>query len=85
MPARSLSVSRQISERKDRKPLGLPSVKGELANSAVATGCSASDTRIFLHHVGFGGEVEVHLHRAGPVHHVEAERADLRHVAVMIL
>ena len=33
-----------------------------------------------LHHVGFGGEVEIGLHRAGAVHHVEAERADLRHV-----
>ena len=45
MPERLLSVSRQISERVDRKPLGLPSTKGELANSAVATGCRASDTR----------------------------------------
>ena len=33
-----------------------------------------------LHHVGFGGEVVVGLDRAGPVHHVEAERADLRHI-----
>ncbi len=33
-----------------------------------------------LDHVGFGGEVEIGLHRAGPVHHVEAELADLRHV-----
>ena len=48
MPARALSVSRQISERNERKPLGLPSVNGELANSAVATGCSASDTRSFF-------------------------------------
>ena len=48
MPARSLSVSRQISERIDRKPFGRPSVKGEFANSAVATGCSASETRSFL-------------------------------------
>ena len=47
MPARALSVSRQISERNDTKPFGLPSVNGELANSAVATGCSASATRIF--------------------------------------
>ena len=46
MPARALSVSRQISERADRKPFGLPSVKGELANSAVAIGCSARPTRI---------------------------------------
>ena len=48
MPDRALSVSRQISERNDRKPLGLPSVNGELANRAVATGCSATDTRSFL-------------------------------------
>jgi hypothetical protein len=48
MPARLLSVSRQISERAERKPFGLPSVKGELANKAVATGCSASETRSFL-------------------------------------
>ena len=48
MPERALSVSRQISERNDRKPLGLPSVNGELANRAVATGCSAIDTRSFL-------------------------------------
>src|SRR5713226_5953307 len=48
IPERSLSVSRQISERNDRNPLGLPSVNGELANRAVATGCSASDTRSFF-------------------------------------
>jgi hypothetical protein len=48
MPARALSVSRQISERKERKPLGLHSVKGEFANSAVATGCNASETLSFL-------------------------------------
>ncbi|MDF2999529.1 MAG: hypothetical protein K0R27_5166, partial [Xanthobacteraceae bacterium] len=47
MPERLLSVSRQISERKERKPLGLPSVKGELANSAVAAGCRARPTRSF--------------------------------------
>ena len=48
MPERSASVSRQISERNDRNPLGLPSVNGELANSAVPTGCRASDTRSFF-------------------------------------
>ena len=46
-PVRSGSVSRQISARKDWKPFGLPSVKGELAKSAVATGWSASPTRNF--------------------------------------
>ena len=33
-----------------------------------------------LRHVGFGGIVEIDLHRAGPGHHVEAEIALLRHV-----
>src|SRR5580704_16783062 len=48
IPARALSVSRQISERNERKPFGLPSVNGELANNAVPIGCSASDTRSFF-------------------------------------
>ena len=48
MPLRSGSVSVQIWLRYDRKPLGLPSVKGELANSAVAIGCSARLTRNFF-------------------------------------
>ena len=48
MPVRRLSVSRHTSLRSDRKPLGLPSVKGEQAKMAVAIGCSASDTRNFL-------------------------------------
>ena len=34
-----------------------------------------------LDHVGFVGEVEVHLDRRRAVHHVEAARADRRHVA----
>jgi hypothetical protein len=65
--------------------LGLPSVKGELANSAVADRLQRQRHAQLLHHVGFGGEVEIRLHGAGAVHHVEAERADLRHVGVMIL
>ncbi len=44
MPERALSVSRQISERIDWKPLSLRSRKGEEANSAVESGCSASET-----------------------------------------
>ena len=32
-------------ERDDRKPLGLPSMKGEQANRAVAIGCKASEVR----------------------------------------
>jgi hypothetical protein len=37
----------QTSLRKERKPLGFPSVNGEQAKMAVAMGCSASDTRNF--------------------------------------
>jgi len=48
MPERSASVSRQISERNERYPFGLPSVNGELAKSAVATGCKASVTLSFF-------------------------------------
>ena len=48
LPARRLSVSRQTSDRSERKPVGRPSRNGELANSAVATGCSATATRSFF-------------------------------------
>ena len=41
-----LSVSRQMSPRQERRPLGLPSVNGEEENSAVASGCSFMETRI---------------------------------------
>ena len=37
-----MSVWRQTSARRDSKPLGLPSLSGEFANSAVDTGEAAS-------------------------------------------
>ena len=46
MPERWLSVSRQMSPRQLCSPFGWLSVKGELANSAVESGCSFSDTCI---------------------------------------
>ena len=49
-----------------------PSVNGELANSAVASGCSASPTRNFFAMSASDSIVEVHLDRAGAQHHVEA-------------
>mmetsp|Transcript_3010 Transcript_3010/g.12454 ORF Transcript_3010/g.12454 Transcript_3010/m.12454 type:complete len:294 (-) Transcript_3010:699-1580(-) len=45
VPVRAASVSSHTRERRLLNPLGLPSQKGELAKSAVATGCSASDVR----------------------------------------
>jgi hypothetical protein len=38
----------QMWLRYESMPLGLPSVNGELANSAVASGCSARPTRNFF-------------------------------------
>ncbi|MNL82548.1 hypothetical protein D3C87_2099510 [compost metagenome] len=46
-PERRLSVSRQISPRQESRPFGLPSVKGEEANNAVASDWSFMETRIF--------------------------------------
>ena len=45
MPQRSGSVSVQTLLRNDRKPVGLPSRNGELANRAVAIGCKARPMR----------------------------------------
>ena len=82
MPVRSVSVSVQTCARTERKPFGRPSVNGELANSAVATGCSSSDTRSFAHHVGLGGVVEIDLHRAGAQSSCRGRSVPtLRHVA----
>src|SRR3546814_9168199 len=47
MPQRSGSVSVHTLLRYDTKPDGLPSTKGELANSAVASGCNARLMRYF--------------------------------------
>ncbi len=48
MPVRALSVSVQTLARAERKPLGRPSTKGELAKRAVTIGCSARLTRNFF-------------------------------------
>ena len=48
IPVRSGSVSCQIRARHDCQPFTFPSKKGELAKSAVATGCSARPTRNFF-------------------------------------
>ena len=63
-----------------QEPADLAVVNGEHAKIAVATDCSAATAEL-LDHVGLVGEIEVHLHGRGPLHHVEAARADRRHVA----
>ena len=81
MPARALSVSRQISERNERKPLGFAFRERRVREQGRRHRLQRERHAQFLHHVGFGGEIEIGLHRAGPVHHVETERADLGHVS----
>ena len=78
--ARAASVSVQAWARVESHLEGRPSLKGELANRAVATGGRAGD-RGTSSHVGFVGEIETDLHGAGSEHHVEAKRTDLRHVS----
>ena len=82
MPVRAGSVWRQISERSERRPFGLPSVKGELAKSAVIAGCSASPTRIFATMSASSAEIEIGLNGRGAKHHVESARSDPGHVAL---
>ena len=48
VPVLSSSKSRQIRDLHDLWPFILPSKKGEFANNAVATGCNANATLIFL-------------------------------------
>jgi len=54
-------------------------VKGESATSRRHRLQRHGDAQL-LHHIGFAGEIEVRLDRAGALHHVEAELAFLRHV-----
>ena len=80
MPERSPSVSRQISERNERIAVGLAFGERRVGEQRGRDRLQRERDAHLLDHVGFGGEVEIGLHRAGPVHHVEAELADLRHV-----
>ena len=80
MPVRAASVWRQISERAESSPFGLPSVNGELANSAVITGCSARPTRSLATMSASLDEIEIGLDGRGAKHHVEAAGSDFRHV-----
>jgi hypothetical protein len=60
--------------------LGLPVDEGRIGEKRGRHRLQRSATRSFLHHVGLGREIEVHLHGAGPVHHGFPERADPVHV-----
>ena len=77
---RSRSVSVQICARQLLNPFGLPSVKGRIGEQGRRDRLQRQANPEFLHHVGFGGIVQIHLDRAGAQHHVEPEAALFRHV-----
>ena len=61
--------------------MGRPSRNGEAGEHRGRDRLEREADAEFLDHVGFGGEVEVHLDRAGAEHHLEPHAADMGHVA----
>ena len=80
MPARWLSVSRPDLRAEREEAVRLAFGERRIGEQRGRHRLQRQRHAQLLDHVGFGGKVEVRLHRAGAVHHVEAERADLRHV-----
>ena len=80
MPARWLSVSRPDLRAERQEAVGLALGERRIGEQRSRHRLQRERHAQLLDHVGFAGEIEVRLHRARPVHHVEAERADLRHV-----
>jgi hypothetical protein len=81
MPVRAGSVSRQIRARHDCQPFGLALEERRIGEERGGDRLEGERGAELRHHVGLGREVEVHLHGAGPVHHLGAVRADLPHIA----
>ena len=80
MPVRSL-----VRVEPDVRPHGQVAVRlavgeGRIGEDRGGDGLQRQGHAQLLHHVGFRRVVHVHLHGRRAVHHVEAERADLRHV-----
>ena len=80
MPARWLSVSRPDLRAEREKAVRLAFGERRIGKQRGGDRLQRERHAQLLHHVGFGREVQIRLHRAGAVHHVEAQRADLRHV-----
>ncbi len=81
MPVRLRSVSSHTLLRADRKPLGLRLGEGRAGEHGGGNRLQRQRHAELLDHVGLVREVEVHLDGTGAIHHVEAARADQRHVA----
>ena len=64
MPARALSVSSQMCAAIAEKAVGLALGKGRVGEQRRRDRLKRERHAQLLHHVGFAGEVEVHLHGA---------------------
>ena len=81
MPVRLRSVSRQTSRAQRLEAVGLALLERRGGEQRGRDRLQRQRDAQLLDHVGLVLEVEVHLDGRGPVHHVEAVRADRRHVA----
>ena len=81
MPVRLRSVSSQIEGAVGEEAVGLAVEEGRIGEERGGDRLERQADAHLLHHVGFAREVEIGLDGAGPIHHVEAAAADLRHVA----
>ncbi len=79
-----MSVSRQISRAHGQEAVRLALGERRIGEQRSGDGLQRERHAQLAHHVGLGGEIEVHLHGTGAEHHVEAARADLRHVVRMM-
>ena len=84
MPARALSTSVQTWRAIGQKAVGPAFAERRVGEQRGGDRLQRQADAEFLHHVGFGGEIEIHLHRAGAEHHLQAIAADLGHVARMM-
>jgi hypothetical protein len=69
MPVRSASRSRQTRLRQRLVAVGLALEEGRIGEQRGRHRLQRQRDAELLDHVGLGREIEVHLHRAGPVHH----------------
>ena len=60
--------------------IGLAFEEGRVGKQRGGDGLQGQRNAELLHHVGFGAEIQIDLHGAGPEHHVAAIAANLVHV-----
>jgi hypothetical protein len=80
MPVRCGSVSRPDVAAVGQETVGLAFGEGRIGEQRGRQRLQGQTDAELLHHVRLARIVEVHLDRTGPEHHVEAHRADARHV-----